>query len=111
MNIHASVIQPVDEQLCRDCRFCMHLIGDDLMAGVLVCCRRRDCDNTHPERLAPLLSPPPSSIQAIPRTPGLFSRLVSKVLNTVRDTLFVPDRKAPADAEPESGAWPGYAAR
>jgi hypothetical protein len=54
----ATLIQPVEIALCRECRFCArvfeHRFGPLSEPLVYVCCLRGDCDNTHPERLEPL---------------------------------------------------------
>ena len=62
MKTVVSVIQPVEADICRECRFCSHIleleppdVGSPTIE-TLVCCLRGDCDNAHAERLRPLVS-------------------------------------------------------
>ena len=55
MKTQTTVVTPVHVGLCRGCRFALHIAEAVREEQVLVWCIRRDCDNTHPERLAPLL--------------------------------------------------------
>lgn len=55
METQVTVVRPVETEVCRKCRFALVVAAEEDPDCTVVLCLRKDCDNTHPERLRPLL--------------------------------------------------------